>query len=203
MPDHDDALMAAITGDRPAPGTDPRELSAAEADVDALCRQLKLMGDKLTEEEPQRPPVRRRSRRRLVLALAATAASVLLGTGWLLSQLGGSGNESADTASSAASGQNIPLGEPSYLACMAVIVEGDVTAVRGTQVTLEVTRAYKSSPGTVTFTSPQLATGDHVLVALQANSPTPSTLLVGETRIAPERPLLTEGLKRAAGAMCH
>ncbi|MEU1692335.1 hypothetical protein [Streptomyces hirsutus] len=185
-----DALMAAIL-DEPLPAAarqDPAFLAArdaAAADVAVLREQLGLIGDTLAREaEPGPAPVRplpavarppRRARRPLRVAFgalaAAAAASVVLGTGWLVTQAGqGDGTSSsaeadrkaveageapgADEAPGAKGSAGTGFGTPHYLACARLVAEGTVSAVEpvpGTgqeRVTLEVTRRYKPAPGT-------------------------------------------------------
>lgn len=185
-----DALMAALL-DEPLPAAarqDPAFLAArdaAAADVAVLREQLGLIGDTLAREAGPGPaPVRplpavarppRRARRPLRVAFgalaAAAAASVVLGTGWLVTQAGqGDGMSSSaeadrkavgadeapghDEASGAEGSAGTGFGTPRYLACARLVAEGTVSAVEpvpGTgqeRVTLEVTRRYKPAPGT-------------------------------------------------------
>ncbi|MFF3928767.1 hypothetical protein [Streptomyces hirsutus] len=185
-----DALMAAIL-DEPLPAAarqDPAFLAArdaAAADVAVLREQLGLIGDTLAREaEPGPAPVRplpavarppRRARRPLRVAFGAlataAAASVVLGTGWLVTQAGqGDGTSSsagadrkaveageapgADEAPGAKGSAGTGFGTPRYLACARLVAEGTVSAVEpvpGTgqeRVTLEVTRRYEPAPGT-------------------------------------------------------
>ncbi|MFD0227964.1 hypothetical protein ACWGPD_06395 [Streptomyces hirsutus] len=185
-----DALMAAIL-DEPLPAAarqDPAFLAArdaAAADVAVLREQLGLIGDTLAREAESGPaPVRplpavarppRRARRPLRVAFgalaAAAAASVVLGTGWLVTQAGqGDGTSSsagadrkaveageapgADEAPGAEGSAGTGFGTPRYLACARFVAEGTVSAVEpvpGTgqeRVTLEVTRRYEPAPGT-------------------------------------------------------
>ncbi|MEV7863681.1 hypothetical protein AB0O86_34040 [Streptomyces hirsutus] len=180
-----DALMAALL-DEPLPAAarqDPAFTAArdaAAADVAVLREQLGLIGDTLAREaEPGPAPVRplpavarppRRARRPLRGAFgalaAAAAASVVLGTGWLVTQAGqGDGmSSSAEADRKAVDAGEAPggakglagtgFGTPHYLACARLVAEGTVSAVEpvpGTgqeRVTLEVTRRYKPAPGT-------------------------------------------------------
>ncbi|CAM5345339.1 hypothetical protein SHIRM173S_13369 [Streptomyces hirsutus] len=113
-------------------------------------------------------PVHRPRRRPLRVALgalaAAAAASVVLGTGWLVTQAGqGDGTSSsaeadrkaveAGEAPGAKGSAGTGFGTPHYLACARLVAEGTVSAVEpvpGTgqeRVTLEVTRRYKPARG--------------------------------------------------------
>ncbi|MFI8306899.1 hypothetical protein ACIF80_26380 [Streptomyces sp. NPDC085927] len=178
-----DALMAALL-DEPLPAAarqDPAFMAArdvAAADVAVLREQLGLIGDTLAREAESGPaPVRplpavarppRRARRPLRVAFgalaAAAAASVVLGTGWLVTQAGqGDGMSSSaeadrkavgtDEAPGAKGSAGTGFGTPRYLACARLVAEGTVSAVEpvpGTgqeRVTLEVTRRYKPEPG--------------------------------------------------------
>ncbi|MGW1213790.1 hypothetical protein ACWD5F_29650 [Streptomyces sp. NPDC002499] len=165
-----DALMAAITGESPAPGvrTDDAfmtEFREAEADVALLREQLGLIGDALADpEQPRKKPVPVRAPRdlrrvrRFAFATVAVAAAgtVLVGMGWLLAQSGGGADATSDSAgdkavsSEADSAAGSPFTSPGYLACARLVVEGDVARtawVHGTsgrqRITLDVTRAYK------------------------------------------------------------
>ncbi|MFK4116661.1 MULTISPECIES: hypothetical protein [Streptomyces] len=231
------ALLAdALTGDTPAgDGTAPAPRSPA-------------------------PVVELRRPRRRVLPLAlkglgvAAAGALVAGSGWLLLGAGhgagldasGSADKArsgagADTGSGAGSGAKDgeawqgaagPLGDPAYLACARLVVEGDVTGVArlpgGTgepdalRITLRVTHAYK--PGRagaeVTFTTdagpggtaapdgapasaaPLPARGDHVLVGVSPGSSEADTWTVGEAAIAPERAALLQALPAARGLPC-
>ncbi|MFJ8104539.1 hypothetical protein [Streptomyces sp. NPDC096132] len=235
-----DPLMAAITGD-PVPDearADPRYLAAhrsATADVALLREQLGLIADALTESAAEEPapavvrPLRQPRRRFLPGALravgVAAAAVLVVGGGWLVLEAGsgvagigassGSDDSGADEKQAQADAGG-PLGDPGYLACARLIVEGDVTAiapVRGTdeeRVTLRVTRSYKpaKSPGTVEFVmeedvDPLLAEGDHVLVGFAKGAAAPDVWAAGEADIAPEREALTRTLPVAQGIGCE
>ncbi|MFJ6082691.1 hypothetical protein ACIQI8_14935 [Streptomyces sp. NPDC092369] len=166
-----DALMAAITGEAPAPGvrTDDAfmaEFREAEADVALLREQLGLIGDALADlERPKKKPVpvraprdlRRVRRFAFATVAVACAGSVLVGMGWLLGHAGGgadtmSGSDSGDKAagSQASSEADSAFSSPGFLACARLVVEGEVAKtawVHGTsgrqRITLDVTRAYK------------------------------------------------------------
>ncbi|MEF9903891.1 hypothetical protein [Streptomyces sp. P9-A2] len=194
-----DALMAAIL-DEPLPSAarqDPAFLAArdaAAADVAVLREQLGLIGDTLIREaEPGPAPVRplpaiagpprrtrppRSARRPLRVALgalaAAAAASVVLGTGWLVTQTGQGDGDSASSAAEAADkavggdgargteqSAGTGFGTPHYLACARLVAEGTVSAVEPVpgagqeRVTLEVIRRYKPEPDAGTPTGEQ------------------------------------------------
>ncbi|MFD9321035.1 hypothetical protein ACFWDQ_25775 [Streptomyces sp. NPDC060053] len=183
---------------------------------------------------PVPAPVRRprpRSRVRplgLRLAGVAAAGALVLGGGWVVVQIGQgvAGVESSKSADSAAGsdekadasagdGSSL-LGDPGYLACARLVVEGDVTAVgrvAGTtreRVTVHVTHAYRPAAGSgpeVDFVleedmDPLLREGDHVLVALSKGSTTPDVWAVGEPDIAQEREALTRALPETEGVTC-
>lgn len=166
--DGSDALMAAITGERPAEDADAALLAEhrrAEADVALLREQLGIIGDALAREQPPprpaaappRPSRNRRAVRGFAFAgLAVTAvAGVLSGMIWLLGQAGGGANSlsggSADSgAKSAESAARSPFASSEYLACSRLVAEGTVTAAGPApapagreRITLRVTRAYK------------------------------------------------------------
>ncbi|MFF4588587.1 hypothetical protein [Streptomyces sp. NPDC001388] len=233
--DGTDPLMAAITGD-PLPEemrADPALLAAhrsAAADVALLREQLGLVAEALTRpvEEPAparaRPPrpTRRRLRPLALRAVGAAAAGALVfGAGWVVVQVGQgtagveSSSDSGAKAASGAEDAGSPLGDPGYLACVRLVVEGDVTAVDpvpGTdeeRVTLRVTRAYtpERTQREVRFVlardmDPLVAEGDHVLVALPKGSSSPDVWAVGEAGIAAERDALARALPDAEGVSC-
>ncbi|MDX3572649.1 hypothetical protein [Streptomyces sp. ID05-47C] len=249
-----DPLMAALLGEplSEEARSDPAFMAghrAATADVDLLREQLGVLADVLTRPaeaaepaaEPVRRPVvvplRRPARRLLPLALktvgVAAAGALVVGSGWLLVQVGRGANDigassGADKAAaqdekSGTSGgtADSPLADPGYLACARLVVEGDVTdvvPVRGTsreRVTLHVTRSYKpqasaeaSARDEVEFVmerdmDPLLAEGDHVLVGFARGSEAPDVWAVGEADIAAERSALARALPEADGLPCE
>ncbi|WP_314225659.1 hypothetical protein [Streptomyces zaehneri] len=213
---------------------------SATDDVALLREQLGILADVLTEpvREPARvprtAPVRqlRPSRRVRPLALrlagVAAAGALVLGGGWVVVQVGQGvagieSDKSADSAAgsdekadaSAGDGTSL-LGDPGYLACARLVVEGDVTAVdrvAGTtreRVTLHVTHAYRpaGSGPEVDFVmeadmDPLPREGDHVLVALPKGSATPDVWAVGEPDIVPEREALARALPEARDVTCE
>ncbi|MFH8284205.1 hypothetical protein [Streptomyces antibioticus] len=231
-----DALMAALT-DAPLSDEardDPGYLAAhraATADLALLRDQLTVLADTLTGPEPAprpesavrplRRPVRPAVRALRALAVAAAGAMVA-GSGWLLVQTGGGASSSGDSSAAADSadqkaeaGAGGPFGDPAFLACARLVVEGDVTAVEplpGTgdeRVTLRVTRAYKpeETAAEVRFAlardmDPLVAKGDHVLVALDEEGDSPVVWSVGEAGIAAEREALARALPQAEQRSC-
>ncbi|WP_416980818.1 hypothetical protein [Streptomyces sp. T028] len=231
-----DPLMAAITGAPLPDDADPARRAAyrtATADVALLREQLGLIADTLTAapaEEPApavvRPPRQPRPRLRpfVLRAVGAAAAGALVfGAGWVVVQLGpgvAGVQSSSDSGAKAASGADekadSPLGDPGYLACVRLVVEGDVTAVDalpgtdGERVTLRVTRSYKpeKAPQDVRFVlppdmDPLVVKGDHVLVALPNGSSSPDVWAVGEADIAPERAAVGRALPQSEGLACE
>ncbi|WP_230195719.1 hypothetical protein [Streptomyces coriariae] len=217
---------------------------SATADVALLREQLGVLADVLTEpvREPGREPVRvpetapvrqlrpPRRVRPLALRLAGVAAAgaLVLGGGWVVVQIGqGVANVESDKSADSAAGSDEKadasagggaslLGDPGYLACARLVVEGDVTAVdqvAGTtreRVTLHVTHAYRpaESGPEADFVmeadmDPLLREGDHVLVALSKGSTTPDVWAVGESDILPEREALARALPEAEGVTCE
>ncbi|MFI1508612.1 hypothetical protein [Streptomyces sp. NPDC020597] len=170
--------------------------------------------------------------RPLVLRAAGVAAAgaMVLGVGWAVFQVGHGASDDADAKASSASDEGTgagrkgsegagdsgsPLGDPGYLVCARLVVEGEVTDVRplpGTtreRVTLRVTHAYRPAASTPEAAfemehdmDPLLTEGDHVLVALGRGSATPDVWAVGEADIAPERTALTRALPETAGLTC-
>ncbi|MFF8590563.1 hypothetical protein ACF061_03820 [Streptomyces sp. NPDC015220] len=232
-----DPLLAAILDEplpRSAGAEDLAEYRAARADLATLRRQLTLVADALARPEPEpgaaapaaspaTPPgagrPRGRGRRVRAVALgglaAACVASAVLGLGRLTAQggMGDGGAGAADRASSGKAAAGSPFGDPRYLACARLVVEGDVTRVTpepeaGRQrVTLRVTRSY--GPGTrrgeVAFTLAEpldLAPGAHVLVGLPRHADEADAWLVGERRIAPERDRITRALPLSRSVTC-
>ncbi|GAB7108435.1 hypothetical protein JCM4814A_67490 [Streptomyces phaeofaciens JCM 4814] len=239
-----DALMAALT-EAPLSDearADPGYLAAhgaAVADLAVLREQLGLLADTLTEPAPAAAPAERatavvrplrRPRRLVPFALravgVAAAGALVVGSGWLVLQAGGGASDDSGAASSADSAgksadqeaAGSAFGDPGYLACAGLVVEGDVTAVEpvpGTadeRVTLRVTRSYKPQDTgregeEVGFVltedmDPLVAEGDHVLVALERGSSSPDVWTVGEADIAAERSALLRALPQAADTGC-
>lgn len=239
-----DALMAAIA-DEPLPdearadGAFMAEHRAASADVALLREQLGVLADALTDPvresaaQPSPAPVRRaRAPRRLRPLLrgavgAAAAGALVFGAGWAVVRAGqgvsdDAGSRAASDAGRGESGAKASedagalLGDPGYLACTRLVVEGDVTDVRrlpGTtreRVSLRVTHAYRPvrSAPEVGFDREQgagapLNPGDHVLVALARGAGVPDVWVVGEPDIAPERQELTGALSGTGTAVCE
>ncbi|MEU1433159.1 hypothetical protein ABZ438_03610 [Streptomyces sp. NPDC005786] len=178
-----DPLMAAIL-DEPMPGpahSDTErmeEYHAARADLDTLRRQLTLVADALTAQEPAGPPARtetgpprppgrrtdaghpqrpkppRRARRGRLVAAGGLAAALVLcavsGLAWLRAVSGTGTASGAGDAKAAAGG---------YVACARLVVEGTVTRADpepGTaqdRIELAVTHHYKppTGPARITF----------------------------------------------------
>ncbi|MFF8929169.1 hypothetical protein ACF1AO_18055 [Streptomyces longwoodensis] len=205
---------------------------------------------------PPAPVTELRASRRRALPLAlkglgvAAAGALVVGSGWLLLGAGhGAGlnvSGSADKAQSDAKsdagsdagagakggeawqGAAGPLGDPAYLACARLVVEGDVTRVArlpggpgrpdALGITLRVTRAYKpgrtaaevtfttdgaaAADGTGASTAPLPVPGDHVLVGVSPGSSEADTWTAGEAAIAPERAALLRALPAARGLPC-
>ncbi|MFF3329515.1 hypothetical protein ACFYWX_08110 [Streptomyces sp. NPDC002888] len=175
---------------------------------------------------PSRPLPRPR-RRLLPVALGAVgvavAGAMVTGLGWLLVQAGGGADDSGATAASDSKSEakgeatsNSALGNPGYLACARLVVEGDVTKVvrdSGTgedSVTLHVTRFYKPEQGKdeVGFvldsgTDPLLSEGDHVLVGISHGSASPDVWIVGDREIARERDAVVRALPESRGTPCE
>ncbi|MEV0688784.1 hypothetical protein [Streptomyces sp. NPDC050388] len=228
---------------------------AAAADVAVLREQLGLIGDALADAgehreagsgSPATPlaPVRslapvtplparpRRARRPLRTALgtlvAAAAATVVVGTGWLVAQPGGGASEASDAKAAdkaASSGQDggAAFGSPHYLACARLVVEGTVAAVEPVpdtgagagqeRVTLTATHVHKPEKGTrggddeivllrEADGRPPLHEGDRVLVGLPREGAVPDTVIVGEEEIAPERARIAAALPVSRTLTC-
>ncbi|MFJ4692183.1 hypothetical protein [Streptomyces sp. NPDC088766] len=239
-PDGTDPLMAAIL-DVPLSGdarTDPALVAghrAAAADVALLREQLGVLAEALTRppvaEPVRRPapaplrPVRRRLPPVLRTVGLAAAGALVAGSGWLLVQVNGGADGIASSGAdkpaadekAAASGAHGPLGDPGYLACARLVVEGDVTdvvPVRGTsreRVTLRVTRSYKPAAAAreeVDFVrergvDPPAAEGDHVLAGFSRGAASPDVWAVGEADIAAGRSALARALPEADGTPCE
>ncbi|MGW1746479.1 hypothetical protein ACWCRD_12810 [Streptomyces sp. NPDC002092] len=204
----------------------------ATADVALLRRQLGFIGDALAEEpRPERAPVPvraprdwRRARRFAFGSLAVAAvATVLSGLGWLVVQAnsgvdamsGGSADSASKAEGNARTGS--AFSSPGYLACTRLVAEGEVTAVQpvhGTagqeRITLDVTRSYKPEKSRKEITlliedetlRKALHKGDHILVAVPAQSTVPDYVIVGEKSIAHERAGLTRALPESAHVTC-
>jgi hypothetical protein len=229
-PDGLDPLMAVLTGEPLPKGADAAEYRAAQADVALLRAQLTALGDTLGTPPPRAAPavspaapVRRPRRRLLPVAAVGAAGAVLTLMGWLVVRAGdGSGDAAGSTADRAAVPGAKPdlgggrFGDPAYVACARLLVEGDVTDVRPVpdtaleRVTLRVTRAYRPqrAAATVAVTvereiAPAPRPGDHVLVGVERGASSADVWITGEPAIALERPALTEALAAARGAACE
>ncbi|MGX1312175.1 hypothetical protein RKD24_002294 [Streptomyces calvus] len=177
--------------------------------------------------EAHGPGPRRARRRPVKVALgalvAAAAATLVVGTGWLVTQSGGTSDAAADKAAVADSGAEggVLFGSPRYLACARLVAEGTVLAVEpvpgsaGTErVTFEASRVYKSEGEDdgagdreivflrETAGGPPLHPGDGVLVGLPRHGDRPDTLIAGEQHIAPERTRIADSLPRSRGLSC-
>ncbi|WP_369195606.1 hypothetical protein [Streptomyces djakartensis] len=236
------ALMAAVTGEQPpqavlADGSFAEAYRSAAADVAVLREQLGLIGAALAEPPPAQvpraatvaPPAPRRRRRPAPRALAlrglvaAAAAAVVLGMGWLVVHSDGTGAQDDQGASSAAdgaagrskSGTDFKTDHAGYLACARLVAEGTVVkaeVVPGTaqdRVTLDVTRYYEPAKGSgrITFplapgTSPVPRAGDHLLVGIPRGQDEPDLWAAGEREIARERAWITAALPDARTLPC-
>ncbi|MDG9712541.1 hypothetical protein [Streptomyces sp. DH10] len=170
----------------------------------------------------------RRSRpRALRVALrglvAAAAAGVVVGMGWLVVQ--GDHESADDTAGSSAadsaagparSEASAELGHARYLACARLVAEGTVAEVEpvpGTgqdRVTLDVDRYYKPAKGQdrIVFpmdedAEPQPRPGDRVLVGITRGQAQPDLWSVGEKAIAPERAWITAAPAKSGTRPCE
>ncbi|MEU0188685.1 hypothetical protein ABZ250_02225 [Streptomyces afghaniensis] len=155
--------------------------------------------------------------------VAAVAATVVAGMGWLVVQGdhgaaddAGSGS-AADAAAGPARGQEgAKLGHAGYLACARLVAEGTVVEVepvpgtRQDRVTLDVDRSYKPAKGQdrIVFpmdedAAPRPRPGDHVLVGFTRGQAQPDLWSVGEKEIAPERAWITAALPESATLPCE
>ncbi|AZM62292.1 hypothetical protein DMA10_14285 [Streptomyces sp. WAC 01420] len=201
---------AAHPGKRPAPDTGPGHPPAAPAAADPPPPPVPL----------SRPHRSRRRAGKAVLgwALAAAAAGLVLGMGWLVTQSGGGMDDSAGGKAAADSREasGSAFGSPRYLACARLVAEGSVAsvepvpgAVAGTErVTLRVSRYYKGEgEGEVTFlqdvveTTP-LSPGDRVLVGIPLDDDRPDTVIVDEREIVSERAQIVASLSAARSLTC-
>ncbi len=221
--DGPDALMAAITGDPPPPGTEADgTYGSAQADVALLREHLGIIAHALSEPPAPAPvPLRPAPRRRLTLGLlaAACAAAAVTGLGWLAVR-GGPGTTSGSAAdSAAASGKRaepaappVTFGTPQYLACARLVAEGTVTATTtlpgtaGHRVTLTVTHAYKSdrpTPSRITFTTPTpLTPGTHALIGIPRHTDTADTVITDEHALPTTRTRITTALPESRTLTC-
>ncbi|MDQ1019472.1 hypothetical protein [Streptomyces afghaniensis] len=155
--------------------------------------------------------------------VAAAAATVVVGMGWLVVQAGsGSGGDSgsgstADAAAGPALGdEGAKVGHAGYLACARLVAEGTVAQVEpvpGTgqdRVTLDVDRSYKPAEGQdrIVFpmdedVDPLLRPGDHVLVGITRGQAQPDLWSVGEKEIARARAWIAAALPESATLPCE
>ncbi|MGW4344697.1 hypothetical protein ACWEL8_06300 [Streptomyces sp. NPDC004690] len=105
------------------------------------------------------------------------------------------------------------FGDPGYLGCARLVVEGEVTRVAPVSggaevwVTLRVTHTYKADrPGkeaVVALTGPLgFGVGDHVLVAVPRRADGADAWLVGERAIAPQRDRIARALPASRATAC-
>ncbi|MEW2075396.1 hypothetical protein AB0941_17470 [Streptomyces sp. NPDC013433] len=208
---------AARPGKRPEPGSGPGGRGAGTHAPGGAAPDLAETGP-----APLRgPSSRRRLRHRTVKValgglVAAAAAGLVLGMGWLVAQGGGVADSAGDSAAAQADSKEeggAAFGSPRYLACARLVAEGPVTAVEqvpgaaGTErVTLRASRYYKGE-GEVTFLrdpagDPPLHEGDHVMVGMPPAGVHPDTVIVGEADIAPERARITAALPESRTLTC-
>ncbi|MEU9557516.1 hypothetical protein [Streptomyces fumanus] len=223
-----DALMAAITGEEPAPGTDAgteAERRSAEADVALLREQLGVIGRALAEPPPARPaPARapRRRRRGLRMAFGALAVACagmfVAGLGWLAAQGGGAGaaDDAAGSKAEATAGQDAGtvFGSAGYLACARVVAEGTVTAAEPVpgrerhRITLRVTRSHKParSGPEITFVLDdaiaRLHPGEHALIGIPRHGTAADAVVTGAPAVAAERPRIAAALPESRTLTC-
>ncbi|GGQ64273.1 hypothetical protein [Streptomyces pilosus] len=198
-------------GDRPdtgaAPGRDPAPRLPGASPGRGGARPRTAGGT--------RGPHRRRTAKAVLGGLvAAAAAGLVLGTGWLVTQGGGAdGSTAQGAAADSKEAGGVAFGSPRYLACARLVAEGTVTAVERVpgaagveRVTLRADRYYKGE-GEVTFlrdtagASP-LRPGDRVLVGLPSGGEHPDAVVVGEPDIAPERARITASLPASRTLTC-
>ncbi|MFF0016887.1 hypothetical protein [Streptomyces sp. NPDC005374] len=224
-----DALMAAITGEKPAgeareDAAFMAEYRSAETDIALLREQLGILGETLAEPPAVRKPVpprlrppspaRRRARTLAFGTLAVAAvASVVTGLGWLVGHSGADNISSADSGSSKAQA-TVRFGTPVYLACATTVAEGEVTVVRRLpgelQVTVHVTYSYKPATGVENLTyvigehdlPEPLAQGTRVLFGVTQGSPVPDHWAVGEKAVARERAWVVASLPESRTLSC-
>lgn len=163
-----------------------------------------------------RRPRRRTAKVVLGGLVAAAAAGLVLGTGWLVTQGGGTADSAARGVaadSKEAEAGSAAFGSPRYLACARLVAEGPVTAVEQVpggagveRVTVGASRYYKGE-GEVTFLrdtagEPPLEPGDLVLVGMPAGGERPDTVIAGEPGIAPERARIIAALPTSHALTC-
>ncbi|MYX47017.1 hypothetical protein GTW59_39185 [Streptomyces sp. SID89] len=105
------------------------------------------------------------------------------------------------------------FGDPGYLGCARLVVEGEVTRVAPVSggaevwVTLRVTHTYKADrpakEAVVALTGPLgFGVGDHVLVAVPRRADGTGAWLVGERAIAPQRGRIARALPASRATAC-
>ncbi|MFJ5266141.1 hypothetical protein ACIQAC_37345 [Streptomyces sp. NPDC088387] len=203
-----------------APEPEPEPVPAAETEPGPTTKPIPT-------PVPARRGAPRPRRRFLPIALgtlaAACAVTVLAGLGWLVVGSGGP-NEAASSSDSDAGGAaedkatapaTAAQTGPTYLACLNLVVEGDVTTVRRRpggdqyQITLDVTRYFKPDKGDreITFlmaqdAQPPLQEGEPALVGFRADTDVPELWTVGARAIAEDRDWITNALPASRGLGC-
>ncbi|MET8947940.1 hypothetical protein ABZX30_31490 [Streptomyces sp. NPDC004542] len=220
-----DALLA-VLADEPLPGAARADAAfmtehrAAAAEVALVREQLKIIGDALAgpaprprpQPEPVRPAERRYRRpgaRALCFGALVTAAvaSAVLGLGRLVANNGVGSDSAAGSASDKSAQSYSSAWGPARLACLRLLVEGDVTKVqpvRGTaedRVTLRVTRSYIPAQGEDEVSLrveravvPDARPGQHVLAGIEKGATNPDLWITGAAGIARERAAIVKAL---------
>ncbi|WP_105975260.1 hypothetical protein [Streptomyces geranii] len=221
------------------PADHPADHPAAQAAARATTEVRRLVPLR------ERTAVRRLRAVGLGVAAVAAAGALISGAGWLVTHASvGTDDASSSTAADRHSGEagakdgdasDYPslsttdggvgvdaggtpgaLSSPAYLACVRLIVEGDVTAVEPgpdagqERVTLRVTRYYKpdTGPAEVTFVmdreaDPRPAVGDHALVGILTDATSPDIWTTDEREIAVQRARITAELPRSRTLSCE
>ncbi|MEU6376559.1 hypothetical protein [Streptomyces sp. NPDC046909] len=153
--------------------------------------------------------------------VAAAAASVVAGMGWLIAT---GGNDAMDSGGDTSSAQKSDaeadagsrFGSPHYLACTRLVVEGEIASVErledGVQlrITVDVVRYYKQDgerPDRLTYVvddtfSPGLLRGDRVLFGVPEGDAVPDHWVVGEKEVARERAWIQASLPESRQLAC-
>ncbi|MFC8143046.1 hypothetical protein ACFUKV_15060 [Streptomyces paradoxus] len=213
----------AVAGDGDAGGVSPGSARSGPGGVVVAAGGESGEGSAVTSLSS-----RRRTRPKAVdVALkglvAAAAAGLVIGMGWLVVQSGGrsaGGDQGASSAADSSVGrehadEDAKLSNAGYLACARIVAEGtvaEVESVPGTgqdRITLDVTRYYKPDKGRAQITFPletgavpSLRAGDHMLVGVSGDQAHPDTWATGEKEIARERAWITDALPASRTLPC-
>ena len=208
----------------------PGDAAGAETDPGRVPRPAQAPTASVTPLLPRPSRARHALKITFGTLVAAAAASLVLGVGWVVVQAGGGVNSATKSGSGASDesagrhggqedsdgGDSASLTREGYVACARVIVEGTVTEVEPVtgaaqdRITVEVDRWIKPDKGEehITFpmdhdVDPRLRQGDHVLVGIPGDSAQPDIWTTKEAEIARDRAWIEAALSATGVPTCE